>query len=391
MGHLSSTNAVPAMTSATTPSGVASASSEYNPSATTAWMAFDRTGRYWATNSTQTGWIKYKLPNQIIIQNYNITSHSTEYQGSPKNWTFEGSNDDMNWTVLDTQSNQTGWTASQTRKYITNNKQSYQYYRLNINGVSGNYPRVVIAEWEMYEYIFDDKFLLSVDDQYIAYTPMIISDTTLIPKMTSNNTPSGIVDASNTWGANYPYKAFDGVGGAGGVWIAAVGSLPAWISYEFTNATEITSYAIKSSTPSRQPKKWTFEGYIDSRWIVLDKRDNVTDWVNGTKKVFTISESKSCKKYRLNIELVNGDPTYLEVDEIEMYGIIDYGKIKYLPSASEDDFISRGLDKSTQINLEETLKYKEYVTSNANALGAGKVYTRLVDPNKTPIKSIIIS
>ncbi|MDR6779309.1 MULTISPECIES: SPRY domain-containing protein [Paenibacillus] len=236
-----------------------------------------------------------------------------------------------------------------------------------------------------------EKFLIVSDENFMSYSPSVISNATLVPKMTSNTSPTGTVEASNVWGTNYPWRAFDGISGSSGVWMASVASLPTWISYEFLNATEVTSYAIKSSTATRQPKNWTFEGYLDGQWIVLDKRDDVTDWVNGTKKTFSISESGSYKKYRLNVLLVNGDSSYLEIDEIEMYGVIDNGRIKYLSSASENDFISQGLDKSTQINLEETLKNKEYVSNNPTVFGSGKVYKQLVDPIKTPIKSILIS
>ncbi|KAF6625010.1 hypothetical protein H6F38_27615 [Paenibacillus sp. EKM208P] len=236
------------------------------------------------------------------------------------------------------------------------------------------------------------KFLFSSsDNNFISYSPALISDTTLIPKMTSNSTPSGLVEASNIWGANYPYKAFDGIGGAGGVWIAAVGALPAWISYEFANKTDIEIYSIKSSTPSRQPKKWSFEGYINDQWVVLDKRDNVTDWVSGTKKTFPISESKSCKKYRLNVEAVNGDPSYLEIDEIEMYGVASYSTVKYLSSIQENDFIRYGLNKSTQIDLSDTVKYRGYVNKNLTILGSGKVFRHSVNTIKTPIKGATIT
>lgn len=391
MGHLSSTNAVPAMTSAATPSGVASASSTYNPSTNDAWRAFDRTGSYWATNNTIAGWIKYKFPNPIVVQNYNITSHSTEYQGSPKNWTFEGSNDDTNWTVLDTQSNQTGWTASQMKKYVTDNKQSYQYYRLNINGISGNHARITMTGWEMYEYIYDDKFLLSINNQYIAYAPMTISATSLIPKMTSNNTPRGIVEASSTWGTNYPYRAFDGVSGGNGTWLTSYASLPAWISYEFSSLIEIKSYAIKPASVARAPKKWTIEGYTSSQWVLLDQRENITDWVTGTKKIFTISKSGNYKKYRLNIEQINGDISYLEIDEIEMYGVTSYSTVKYLSLIQEDDFIRHGLDRSAQIDLSDTVKHKGYVSKNSTIVGSGKVFRHSVDTTKTLIKGATIT
>ena len=57
---------------------------------------------------------------------------------APKNWTIEGSNDDTNWTILDTQVNQIGWVLSTPRFYNFTNETSYLYYRINVSAsVSG--------------------------------------------------------------------------------------------------------------------------------------------------------------------------------------------------------------------------------------------------------------
>ncbi|KAF6626974.1 hypothetical protein H6F38_23250 [Paenibacillus sp. EKM208P] len=381
MGYLSNTNAVPAMTSATTPSGVASASSEYNPSATTAWMAFDRTGRYWATSNTQTGWIKYKFPNQIIIQNYNITSHSTEYQGSPKNWTFEGSNDDTNWTVLDTQSNQTGWTASQTRKYITNNKQSYQYYRLNVNGVSGNYPRVVIVEWEMYEYIFDDKFLLSVDDEtYSIYKNV----KPLVPLMNAVDSSSGSVIGTPSYLTYYIWKAFDrDETTAYTTNYTPSSNSPLFIGFKFNDPVCVKRYEFRAGL-----RTFRFMGSNNgTSWDVLDTKNSLVSNTTTTQ-TFDISNVNLYTYYKIEATLATTGIDWVSIFSVQFYEL----KPPVLLSCtlSEQSFVQNGMDRDFIIDTNEVMNIREFIKQDATVMGSGKVFKQIIDPTKTPIKKITI-
>jgi hypothetical protein len=68
----------------------------------------------------------------------------------PKGWRFEGSNDGSDWTVLDTQANQTHWKVNERRTYNINNHTSYRYYRLYIT--AGIEPGILrLYEVEMME------------------------------------------------------------------------------------------------------------------------------------------------------------------------------------------------------------------------------------------------
>lgn len=118
-----------AMTSNSAPSPlVASASSEFSASFA-AWKAFDNsvaTGSDWVVSTAADGsgvtdeWLKIDLGsgNEITPTAYEITPSNTAGREPPHDWTFEGSNDDSNWTTLDTQSGVTaGWTGSVAREF----------------------------------------------------------------------------------------------------------------------------------------------------------------------------------------------------------------------------------------------------------------------------------
>jgi hypothetical protein len=152
-------NIIPAMTSNTSPSGVASASSELSSNGYTypAWKAFDKvdapTGgggaSVWASNGS-TGWLAYDFGTPKVIKKYTLLPNGNPLGQAPKTWTFEGSNDGVNWTILDTQVNITNWQASTRKSFIIRNSTAYSKYRINISANNGD-PYVSIAELEMME------------------------------------------------------------------------------------------------------------------------------------------------------------------------------------------------------------------------------------------------
>jgi hypothetical protein len=140
---------IPQMSSNTTPSGTAAASSVQGANA--AWQAFDRnTGTGWFSNTSNTGWLSYNFPTGRIIKRYGFLS-SGNNANNPRTWTFEGSNNGSTWVVLDTQTNFVTGVTTFFSFDISANTTSYTFYRINITALQtlGNVP--VIPELEMSE------------------------------------------------------------------------------------------------------------------------------------------------------------------------------------------------------------------------------------------------
>ncbi|MFA6006869.1 MAG: glycine-rich domain-containing protein [Candidatus Paceibacterota bacterium] len=111
---------------------VASASTEVNCSA---WQSFDSdSSTAWCVNGTS-GWLKIDLGTYTTVNQYKIQadSYTTYYTYGPKTWTFEGSNDNSAWTVLNTQTNVPAWSSGEIRTYALGTAQNYRYYKLNIS------------------------------------------------------------------------------------------------------------------------------------------------------------------------------------------------------------------------------------------------------------------
>jgi hypothetical protein len=143
--------ATPAMTSDTTPAGTGIVFSGGAGGNAPAWRAFDQTDSlFWQSNVANTGIIGYQFTIGKIIKQYAFQAWSTNTP-NPSTWTFQGSNDGVSYTTIETV---TAFATTINTWYVRNissNTTSYTYYRMNITAVqtAGNAP--VIRELQMTE------------------------------------------------------------------------------------------------------------------------------------------------------------------------------------------------------------------------------------------------
>ena len=111
------------------------------------------TGRFY-TQGSWPKWVKYDFGtgNQKLIRQYKMIL-SVDAQYNPTAWTFEGSNDNSQWDVLDSRTNTTLSTSSSTFNVfdIANPSVAYRYYQINIPGSSGGNPDLYVREIELIE------------------------------------------------------------------------------------------------------------------------------------------------------------------------------------------------------------------------------------------------
>jgi fibronectin type 3 domain-containing protein len=142
----------------------------------------------------------------------------------------------------------------------------------------------------------------------------------LIPKMTSNTTPSGVASASSEWSSSHqPFNAFDDRLDTYG-WVTKAGVTTGWLQYEFPTPQVVSKYTItaREFMSGESPKNWTFEAYDGTNWVILDTRSNVTGWSKDQKREFTFINNTAYTKYRINITANNGYSSYTAIDEMEM-------------------------------------------------------------------------
>lgn len=80
--------------------------------------AFDNSSPHWNTaGAATTGWLRYQFASPVDVLQYTIQAHGITPNRAPKEWTFEHSDDGSSWTVADTRTSQTGWTANEIRTF----------------------------------------------------------------------------------------------------------------------------------------------------------------------------------------------------------------------------------------------------------------------------------
>lgn len=153
----------------------------------------------------------------------------------------------------------------------------------------------------------------------------VIIPSTMIPVMTSNIAPSGIVSVSSEISAYPGYRClnatyYDLSTSPNDYWNAGVGVTSGWISYEFPSNTLVTGYGFKTinTYTTRCPKEWTLEGSNNGTdWAILHSGSLASG--NDTMNRYRFSNSVAYKKYRLNISNTFGD--MLSLDKFELYDI----------------------------------------------------------------------
>ena len=112
--------------------------------------AFDlNSASQWFYSGVQ-GWLRYDLGHNETVQRYTVVSSYDKIPRDPKDWQFQGSNDGVTWTTLDTQSNQAFAKRLEMKSYTVASPSAYRYYRLNITANNGDTSFTDLAEFGLY-------------------------------------------------------------------------------------------------------------------------------------------------------------------------------------------------------------------------------------------------
>lgn len=147
-------NIVPAMTSKVLPSGIVTSSSQTGSNHD--WHVFDKTlmGNGWLSAGRANQWISYEYIRGVKIAKYTISATYSVANASPKNWSFEGSNDGGNtWHVLNTQTNIAVWESGVKKEFTIEKTKvgTYKTYRIFVSENNGHSIYISINEIEMME------------------------------------------------------------------------------------------------------------------------------------------------------------------------------------------------------------------------------------------------
>jgi len=93
-------------------------------------------------------WFQLEFATPQFTGAYIITSANDAPNRDPKNWTLEGSNNGVDWTTLDTRTNQTFGSRFLPVKYTFSNQEAYKFYRYYVTAI-GSGDAWQQAEWRL--------------------------------------------------------------------------------------------------------------------------------------------------------------------------------------------------------------------------------------------------
>lgn len=139
VGDVSGMTPAPTVWEMLSPVGTVTYSSQYSSTYAANKVFDNNTGTYWRTASSVPQWVKIQFANPTWINGFRWYVNSYR----PGSFTLEGSNDDVNWSILiDTVSeNSTGW------KEFYFAETQYKYFRWTINSVYSS--RMYLYEIEL--------------------------------------------------------------------------------------------------------------------------------------------------------------------------------------------------------------------------------------------------
>ena len=247
-------------------------------------------------------WLKVQLPVSKTARRYTL---NIQNGGNIYAWKFQGSNDNSNWTDLDTK---TGQNLNNYTTYTYNfiNSTAYLYYRLYVTGAQNTW--VVIGHFNIYEYFGGNNAV------------------SLVPVMTSNNQDGWTASGSYTTN-RFPWKAFDdsvGVDGSG--YGLGAGLATGWLKISKNSDTfdvkriDISAYNSGGLTIAN-PKNFTIKDQNDAILLTVTNQIN---WLINETRTFELPSTVTVSVIKIDVSAGQGGQSEIFIGEVEIYDKTKY-------------------------------------------------------------------
>lgn len=267
------------------------------------------TNSKWLISGT-TGWVSIFIGSKRVLTSYEIQIASDSAPArAPKNWTMEGTNDEVTWYTVDTVTGETGWSNGEKRSFTCDDTSTaYRVFRFSVTANDGDISYTGLGEIYLYG-----------ENPTETLTDFAVHD------MTTNSSHSPYVASVSTVQGSSAFNGFDGNIASAGKWLGNNHGVD-WLKLDVGSGNEqkLDSYIILApddGVMNRLPKNWTMEGSNDnSNWDTLDTVTNSTGWINREPRLFDCDTKGTTYRYfRLNITANNGDTNYTGLAEFYLF------------------------------------------------------------------------
>lgn len=265
--------------------------------------AFDNnTGlKWWWNNGAFPARLNYDFGvwGDELVTKYTLYRSSSQewwwnsWKYSPSNWTFEWSDDNSNWEVLDTQTNESISAGATKKEYSFSNTSFYRYYRINISSAShSNTSWVNITEMEL---INEDGQWLFTSSAWTVENGDIVDI-----RMTSWNTPGNTKTASlSVWSETSNYVISTVAADSSPNDFSFLDETDANTSTQYTRLFTVSGINVPTSI-SVTAGTWVFE--------INNSGTDITSWTVDNWDIITLKNtSPSSASSSNNTELTIGD------------------------------------------------------------------------------------
>lgn len=274
---------------------IVSSSSQHDAVNYMAWKAFrhhtnDAFG--WLTvNGVTNGWLKIEFKNiRPKVMAFSIKSRNSADANthSPCDFVIEGSNDDVNWTLLGDYTDNLNWLQAEKRYFALTYFDNFKYYRITINKASGAGTFTGFGALELFEALNDfmpmtAKMDLSVESPLLVNTGIGKSTIGKINQLSIISQPVNIENLYNNAVTYLGYvknseNRFEHFGTtACPVYANSLqrfsnkNSVPIMISnttsHEFKYGYVASCSSVYSPTGATYPAYLAFNGVLNNKWI----------------------------------------------------------------------------------------------------------------------------
>jgi len=109
----------------------------------------DLTAQYYFLAAGSSGWWKVDLGagNLAVLDNLDIAANIVpEPNRMPKNFTVQGSLDDVGYDILYTSGNETGWGSGEIRNFVMSAGGEYRWFKIDITDNNGDVSYTQLSE-----------------------------------------------------------------------------------------------------------------------------------------------------------------------------------------------------------------------------------------------------
>ncbi|MFT3782202.1 MAG: discoidin domain-containing protein [Nibricoccus sp.] len=240
-----------------------------------------------------TTWVRMDFSVPTMLDSYNLTSANDAAERDPMNWTLSGSNDGVNWTVIETRTNQSWSSRFQGRDFaLAQRSAAYTHYRFDFTAHSGNLTQ--LAELKL--------FGVQTGSAMVRLSPAAFN------ARGENGVDEGLA------------KLFDG--NVYSKWLDF--SAVTWVKVSFSSPTMLDAYSLASANdaPERDPMNWTLSGSNDGvNWTVIETHTNESWGARFQMRDFAlVQRSAAYTQFRFDFTAHSGNVTQLA--ELELYGAV---------------------------------------------------------------------